>query len=90
MHLKRWSNTQQLAQLLASLGDILPLREAPQLGTAVVRRKVLDMADGVTVRILRLIETVAVEAVRHGRETITSESFDGDHLLLPLVDGAAH
>ncbi|NEI67704.1 TniB family NTP-binding protein [Rhizobium leguminosarum] len=84
-HLKRWSNTQQLAQLLASLGSILPLREPSQLGSAAVRRKVLDMTDGVTVRIFRLIETLAVEAVRTGAEAITLDSFDGDNLVLPLV-----
>ncbi|AMD56963.1 transposase [Agrobacterium tumefaciens] len=84
-HLKRWSNTPQLAQLLASLGSILPLREPSQLGTAALRRKVLDITDGVTVRIFRLIETVAVEAVRNGKEAITLESFDGDNLILPLV-----
>ncbi|MBX5241906.1 TniB family NTP-binding protein [Rhizobium sp. NLR22b] len=90
-HLKRWSNTQQFAQLLASLESIMPLRQSSQLGTAAVRRKVLDMTDGFTVRIFRLIETVAVEAVRNGKETITFESFDGDNLVLPLVaDGAAH
>lgn len=50
-----------------------------------MRRKVLDMTDGVAVRIFRLIETVAVEAVRNGKETITLESFDGDNLVLPLV-----
>lgn len=33
-HLKRWSNTQQLAQLLASLGSILPLREPSLCGCA--------------------------------------------------------
>lgn len=47
IHLKRWSNTQELAQLLASLGSILPLREPTHLDTAAVRRKVLDMTDGV-------------------------------------------
>jgi hypothetical protein len=83
--LNRWSNTQQLAQLLASLGSILLLREPSQLGTAAVRRKVLDITDGVTVRIFRLIETVAVEAVRNGKEMITLDSFDGDNLALPLV-----
>lgn len=85
IHLKRWTNTQELAQLLASLGSILPLREPSQLGTAAVRRKVLDLTDGVTVRIFRLIETVAVEAVRNGNERITLESFDADNLVLPLV-----
>lgn len=84
-HLKRWSNDQELAQLLSSLGSILPLRLPSQLGSAAVRRKVLDMTDGVSVRIFRLIETVAVEAVRNGSETITLESFDNDGLVLPLV-----
>ncbi|WP_367317091.1 hypothetical protein [Agrobacterium salinitolerans] len=43
------------------------------------------MTDGVTVRIFRLIETVAVEAVRTGAEAIKLDSFDGDNLVLPLV-----
>jgi len=71
--------------LLASLGSILPLRESSQLGTTAVRRKVLDMTDGITVRIFRLIETVAVETIRNGKEAITLKSFDSDNLVLPLV-----
>ncbi|WP_158212511.1 hypothetical protein G6K87_24065 (plasmid) [Agrobacterium tumefaciens] len=39
----------------------------------------------------RLFETVAVEAIRNGKERITLHSFDGDNLLLPLGgDGASH
>jgi len=75
---------------LASLGTILPLRRPSDLGSASVRRRILELTDGVTVRIFRLIETVAVEAVRSGTEAITLESFVGDDLVLPLVAMAQH
>jgi hypothetical protein len=39
----------------------------------------------VTVRIFRLIETVAVEAIRSGAECIDLKSFDTEELVLPLV-----
>jgi hypothetical protein len=84
-HLERWLNDLHLSQLLASLGGILPLRRASELGTAAARRRVLDLTDGVTVRIFRLIETVAVEAIRNGSECITADSFANDELVLPLV-----
>lgn len=84
-HLGRWSNDRHFAQLLSSLGSILPLRRPSELAVATTRRRVLDMTDGVTVRIFRLIETVAVEAIRNGSERITGDSFASDDLVLPLV-----
>lgn len=84
-HLKRWSNDKYLAQLLSSLAAILPLREPSDLGTAAVRQRVLELTDGVTVRIFRLIETAAVEAIRSGGERITLESFTAGELVLPLI-----
>ncbi len=45
----------------------------------------LDLTDGVTVRIFRLVETVAVEAIRSGAEAIDLDSFDAGELVLPLV-----
>ncbi|QPB24439.1 TniB family NTP-binding protein (plasmid) [Rhizobium sp. 007] len=85
--LKRWVNDQQL---LASLGTILPLRRPSDLGSAPVRRRILELTDGVTVRIFRLIETAAAEAVRSGKEAMTLESFDGEDLVLPQVAMAQH
>ncbi|MBW4657004.1 MAG: hypothetical protein KME20_28750 [Kaiparowitsia implicata GSE-PSE-MK54-09C] len=35
--------------------------------------------------IFRLIETVAVEAIRSGEECISLDSFDAEELVLPLV-----
>jgi hypothetical protein len=43
------------------------------------------MTDGVTVRIFRLVESLAIEAIRSQEERITAQSFDAPDLLLPLV-----
>ena len=83
--LRRWTDDRHLAQVLASLGAILPLRRASALETTAIRKRVLEMTDGVTVRIFRLIETVAVEAIRTGAECIVEDSFAAAELTLPLV-----
>lgn len=84
-HLARWSNDRNLTQLLMSMASILPLRRASDLVSAAVCRRILDVTDGVTVRIFRLIETVAVEAIRNGRECIDADSLESGDLVLPLV-----
>lgn len=84
-HLQRWNNDARLAQLLASLATILPLRRPSTLAKPVICRRVLELTDGVTVRVFRLIETLAVEAIRSGDECITPESFETQDLMLPLV-----
>lgn len=84
-HLARWKNDRHFGQLLSSLGGILPLRRPSELAATATRRRVLEMTDGVTVRIFRLIETVAVEAIRDGSERVTADSFACDDLVLPLV-----
>ncbi|NIJ42814.1 hypothetical protein FHS78_003122 [Parvibaculum indicum] len=85
LHLRHWKNDARLAQLLASLATILPLRRPSNLAAPAIRSRVLDLTDGVTVRIFRLIETVAVEAIRSGAECITMDSFQTEELVLPLV-----
>jgi hypothetical protein len=85
LHLRRWTDDRLLAQLLSSLCALLPLRRPSALETTSVRKRVLELTDGVTVRIFRLIETVAVEAIRSGAECITTESLEADGLVLPLV-----
>ncbi len=84
-HLARWKNDGHLVQLLTSLAGILPLRRPSELATSAARSRILDLTDGVTVRIFRLIETVAVEAIRDGSERITADSFAAADLVLPLV-----
>ena len=85
LRLARWANDRPLAQLLASLASILPLRRPSDLETAAVRKRVLELTEGVTVRIFRLIETAAVEAIRSGAECITTRQFRSRRLVLPLV-----
>lgn len=81
----RWKNDEEFHLLLAGFGAILPLRNPSTLNVPAVRKRVLDMTDGVTVRIFRLIETVAVEAIRNGRECLDESGFTKDNLVLPLV-----
>lgn len=85
LHLQRWKSDARLAQLLTSLASILPLRRPSSLATTVICKRVLDLTDGVTVRIFRLIETLAVEAIRSGEECISVVGFDAQDLVLPLV-----
>ncbi|RAU20770.1 transposase [Paramagnetospirillum kuznetsovii] len=85
LELRRWKNDEEFRQLLGGFSAILPLRLRSALDTVAVRRRVLDMTDGVTVRIFRLIETVATEAIRDGREMLDESSFADEELVLPLV-----
>jgi type II secretory pathway predicted ATPase ExeA len=84
-HLDRWKNDRRLAELLISLAGVLPLRRPSALHTAEVRRRVLELTDGVTVRIFRLVESAAIEAIRSGEERITAQSFLAPDLAPPLV-----
>jgi hypothetical protein len=85
LELVRWRDDDAFKLLLDSLGVILPLRRRSRLDAGPVRKRVLSMTDGVTVRLFRLIETAAVAAIRSGREMIDEESFRAEDLVLPLV-----
>lgn len=85
LYLTRWSDGETLRLLLASLAAVLPLRKPSELDSKDVRKRVLELTDGVTVRICRLIETVAVDAIRSGQEQLDLSSFTSDDLSLPLV-----
>jgi len=68
-----------------SAGTILPLRPPSRLEIAAVRKRVLELTEGVTARIFRLIETAAVEAIRSGAECLDANSFAAEGLAAPLV-----
>ena len=74
-----------LRRLLASFASILPLRRRSELDSPAIRKRVLAMSDGVTNRIFRLIEVVAVNAIKGGTERIDAASFAAEDLVLPLV-----
>lgn len=85
LELKGWKRDEGFRTLLAGLSAILPLRKPSDLTEPSAANRILGMTGGNTGRIFRLIETVAVEAVRNGREYLDKDSFNDEDLVLPLV-----
>ena len=54
---------------------MLPLRKRSDLLAAPVRQSIIDLSEGITVRIVRLIESLAIEAIRSGKENIDEETY---------------
>lgn len=82
----------QIARLIQSdsfLG-ILPLRQRSDLLAAAVRKTLLEHTEGVTVRIVRLIEILAIDAIRSGQERINQESLAALSSLAPLLSMEEH
>lgn len=75
-----WRDDLALGQLLASFESILPLRHPSNLRGTDVRRRILGLTDGITVRICRLIETAAIQAIETGKERIDLDSLS-DHVV---------
>jgi hypothetical protein len=50
-----------------------------------VRTTILNLTEGITVRVVRLLERLAVEAIRDGTERITLQSFDTLPIRAPLL-----
>jgi hypothetical protein len=71
----RWQNNESFHRLLTSLQSLLPLRARSDLVAPAMRRALLDRTDGVTVRLVRLIEMLAVEAIRNKPRRLTSSAF---------------
>jgi type II secretory pathway predicted ATPase ExeA len=74
--LPSWQNDEAFMRLLASFQSVFPLRQSSDLTSASSRRLLLDRTEGVTVRIVRLLEALAVDAIRTGRERIDKESLE--------------
>ena len=68
--LTAWQDDAALHQLLATFGSILPLRHASEFRDGRVRRRVLGLTEGVMVRICRLREAAAIQAIGTGHERI--------------------
>ena len=76
VELPRWANNLEFRRLLASFAAILPLRQPSDLDQEKIRTAILKLSDGITVRIVRLLERLAIDAIVHGRECIELSSFD--------------
>jgi hypothetical protein len=68
--LPQWQDDPALLQLLASFTAILPLRQASELRDPKIRKRVLVLTEGVMVRICRLLEAAAIQAIETESEHI--------------------
>jgi hypothetical protein len=71
--LPAWRDDGALAQLLSSYRSLLALREASDLCHPQLRNRLLSLTEGVTVRICRLLEAAAIQAIESGRERIDAD-----------------
>lgn len=85
VELVRWKNDEPLRLLMVTLAAILPRRKPSQLEEERCRTAILDLSEGNTGRIFRLVETLAVRAIENGTERIEVSDLDADDLVLPSV-----
>ena len=72
-------------QLLLSLESVLPLRQPSELRDPKVHQRILSLTEGVLVRICRLLETAATEAIRNGQEHINLKMLQSELISESLV-----
>ena len=70
VELPAWDDDHAFQQLLLSFESTLPLRLPSDLRDPKVHRRILGLTEGVLVRICRLVEISAIEAIRTGKERI--------------------
>ena len=80
-----WENDAAFQQLLLSFESILPLRRPSNLRDPQVHQRILSLTEGVMVRICRLLEAAAAEAIRTGEERIDLPLLRGDLVAESLV-----
>lgn len=83
--LVRWHDDATFALLLRSLSSTRPLRLPSDLKSKAVRHRLIQLSEGITGRVFRLIEEAAVMAIMTGRERIEEEQFSDDNLVPPLA-----
>jgi len=83
--LSPWRNDELFCRFLATYQAMLPLRKRSDLLAAPVRQSIIDLSEGITVRIVRLIESLAIEAIRSGKENIDEESLSTIPFPAPLL-----
>jgi hypothetical protein len=73
--LPRWMAGKEFEQLVLAIVRNLPLKE-PSVLTVKGLRRILLTSDGVSARIFRMLNDVAVEAIETGAERITDEALE--------------
>jgi hypothetical protein len=74
-----------LQQLLASFAAILPLPQASELRDGKIRKRTLVLTEGVMVRICRLLEAAAIQAIETAHEHINLQMLTDDLATETLV-----
>ena len=82
-----WQNDEAFMRLLVSFQSTFPLRRSSDLTSSASRRVLLDRTRGVTVRIVRLLEALAVDAVKTGKEQIDLDSLSNLRVSSQLLHG---
>jgi hypothetical protein len=71
--LLRWSAEEAFEQLLLAIIRNLPLRQ-PSVLSARAARRILQISGGITTRVFRMLNELAVDAIETGAERITDEA----------------
>jgi hypothetical protein len=73
--LARWSADAEFEYLVLAILRNLPLRQPTTLSARAVR-KILQATDGVTSKVFRMLNELAIEAIETGAERITDDAVD--------------
>jgi hypothetical protein len=73
--LSRWSAEEGFEQLVLAIIRNLPLRQ-PSILSARAMRRILQVTDGITSKIFRMLNDMAIEAIETGAERITDEAIE--------------
>jgi len=73
--LPRWTASREFEQLVLAIVRNLPLRE-PSVLTVKGLRRILQLSGGVSSRIFRMLNDLAIEAIERGDERITDEAVE--------------
>jgi replication-associated recombination protein RarA len=85
MELPPWRNDEDYRRLMASFVSMFPLKRKSDLLAPAVRRAILEHTEGVMVRMVRLVQALAIEAIRSGAECIDASSLELLSRLTPLL-----
>lgn len=71
----RWMADKEFEQLVLAIIRSLPLKE-PSVQTVKRLRRILQVSDGVSARILHMVNEVAIETIESGVERVTDEALE--------------
>ena len=73
--LTRWSADEEFEDLILTIVRNLPLRN-PTVLTARAMRRLLQVTNGITSKVFRLVHELAIEAIKSGTERLTDDAID--------------